>query len=665
MIFERSIKELLELDYDLLKSYLLQVNEETCKKILANDEIKHKLIDTLKRHNFVWLAQEDNNYLIPYLLEGNGLKILANTTEIVDKLNGIITSGQDYVIVLFKNPEFVKLVLNYEDSLKYVFSGIISEGAYYFVRELINLKVDDKLLSNVICSVNKNAQIMIIKNLNVPNTIFWDLIISMKPEASEILMQSNSVGKNLNDLSLGRLSSLFEQEISLPLDIIQDRSFLNNITTMVDTKSFRILMNNLCKANDSDLIEKLRKKHYEKTIESYDDQNNMLSLFSEAYVKLKQILGNSRISFFNIYNCLEKVFSNLLDSDYLYDLVSRIKDFEIVNSETILAFFQKLSNLELTNMIIDYHFEDVYFNVLKDIEILCNFYEIGGIILSEEEYKLYNSILHLDELSYSEKIKLHEKMKSYNFKEKFYDDIRNAKNKSYQMINQEILNEEKLKRFQNEELSNRYGVKVYVLDGQPFKALVKSFNEGKTFALETQFVHNYSLYGSFSLDGSDKLKTFKDPRQYYNFLYEGINEEQVIHTFSVDSFSSRPIKYDNNLTNRFNEILTPEALLTNSNDYNEILIRQASESKPLEIDGRIPVPKMIALYCYDEITSYDVETAKALGVGIVLILTRNYSKRANSGGISMFDTMTMGTSSDILENNYLNGMSQDAMYGRR
>lgn len=316
-------------------------------------------------------------------------------------------------------------------------------------------------------------------------------------------------------------------------------------------------------------------------------------------------------------------------------------------------------------MIIDYHFEDVYFNVLKDIEILCNFYEIGGIILSEEEYKLYNSILHLDELSYSEKIKLHEKMKSYNFKEKFYDDIRKAKNKSYQMINQEILNEEKLKRFQNEELSNRYGVKVYVLDGQPFKALVKSFNEGKTFALETQFVHNYSLYGSFSLDGSDKLKTFKDPRQYYNFLYEGINEEQVIHTFSVDSFSSRPIKYDNNLTNRFNEILTPEALLTNSNDYNEILIRQASESKPLEIDERIPVPKMIALYCYDEITSYDVETAKALGVGIVLILTRNYSKRANSGGISMFDTMTMGTSSDILENNYLNGMSQDAMYGRR
>lgn len=340
MIFERSIKELLELDYDLLKSYLLQVNEETCKKILANDEIKHKLIDTLKRHNFVWLAQEDNNYLIPYLLEGNGLKILANTTEIVDKLNGIITSGQDYVIVLFKNPEFVKLVLNYEDSLKYVFSGIISEGAYYFVRELINLKVDDKLLSNVICSVNKNAQILIIKNLNVPNTIFWDLIISMKPEASEILMQSNSVGKNLNDLSLGRLSSLFEQEISLPLDIIQDRSFLNNITTMVDTKSFRILMNNLCKANDSDLIEKLRKKHYEKTIESYDDQNNMLSFFSEAYVTLKQILGNSRISFFNIYNCLEKVFSNLLDSDYLYDLVSRIKDFEIVNSETILVFFK-------------------------------------------------------------------------------------------------------------------------------------------------------------------------------------------------------------------------------------------------------------------------------------------------------------------------------------
>lgn len=664
MIFERNIQELLNFDYDNLKSYLFHVKKEQCMEILSNEEIKHKLIDTPKRHNFIWLAQEQNEYIIPYLLDGKGIDILKNTIEVEDKLNGIITSGQDYVKELFKNKEFVKLILHYENSLNYLFSGIISEGAYNFVRELINMNVDNKLLSKTICSLNKEAQIMIIKNLDIPNEIFWDLIINMKPEAADILMQNNSVGKKLNNLTLKQLNLLFEQKISIPSDILEDKEFIRNITTMLDIKTYRILINNLSEANDSELIEKKRKQYYEMTINSFDKKTNMLEVYYNLYLKLKNVLNSISIKYGSIYFSLINIMENILDFNYLYDLDSRINALENINNETLLAFCQTLSNLELTNMIIDYHFEDVYFNVLKDIEILLKFYESGGISLTNDEYQLYKNILHLDDLAFDEKIKLHEEMKAYNLKEKFYDDIRNAKNKSYQMINQEILNEKKLKEYQNEELSNKYGVNIYVLDGQPFKALVKSFNDSKSYVLGRYFSHNNSLYGSFSLDGSEKLQIFTNPREYYNILYESLNEEQVIHTFSVDSFTSRPSKYDNNLTDRFNEILTPESIINNSDNYNEILIRQASESRPSEIDERIPVPKMVSLYCYDEITPFDIESAKALGIGITVVLTRNYSKKTNIDRINMFDTMTLGNSNNFLENNYLNNMEQDAMHGR-
>lgn len=40
MIFEKSIEELLDLDYESLKRYLLILGEEQCKEILSNDEIK-------------------------------------------------------------------------------------------------------------------------------------------------------------------------------------------------------------------------------------------------------------------------------------------------------------------------------------------------------------------------------------------------------------------------------------------------------------------------------------------------------------------------------------------------------------------------------------------------------------------------------------------------
>lgn len=660
MIFERSIEQLLELDYDSLKSYLLMISEDECKRILSNDEIKYKLINSPTRHKFIWLAQERNDYIIPTLLEGKGIELFGRTIELSDKINGIITSGNSYLKELFKNIDFVKLVFKHFKDLGHLFTSIESEVALILVKNLKSLNLSNEELVNVVLSLNEKAQALIVDNMELPNEMFWSLVINMRPKASEALLHKNSIGKHLDDLTVTSLKKLFENAAFLPLNIVEDLDFINILTSMLDAKVYRMLMLDLELSNDIDAIEKKRESFYDEKMKDYNSKYGMLNCFYELYKKFGILLEFFKDDNLSI-KYVEDLITNKFDLNYFHDMyfdVSKIK-----TPEALLNYFQAQSNFEITNMIIDYHFKDVYFNVLKDIEILCNFNETGGKSLSDEDLELYKSILHLDELSYEDKIKLHEKMKSYNFIEKFYDDIRNAKNLSYQMINESILNKERLKKYRNEELSAKVGVDIYLLDGDPFKVLVKSFGNKYT-SLERNSFKSYSHISSFSLDGSDKLETFYDPKTSYNVVYDSLKEEQVIHTFPVDSFTSRPSANYTKATQRLNQILTPDELVIKSLNYNEVLIRQAVPNSPTEYDEKITPPEMIALYCYDEITDLDIESAKNLEIGIVLVITRNYEKKVNNNQIGMLDTMSLG-GEELLDYNYLTQMNQNAGHGRR
>lgn len=659
MIFERSIKELLELDYDSLKSYLLIISEDECKKILSNDAIKSKLINSPTRHNFIWLAQEKNNYVIPTLLDGKGMELLRKTTELSDKLNGIITSFNTYLKELFQNIEFVKIVLDHFKDLGYLFTSIEPDAALIFVKNLKNLNLPNEELANVILSLNEKSQVLIVDNIELPNELFWGLVINMRPKAAEALLHKNSIGKHLDDLTFTSLKKLFENAAFLPLNIVEDLDFINMLTSMLDAKVYRMLMLDLELSNDVDAIEKRRESFYDKKIKDYNSEQGMLNCFYELYKKFGILLDFFKSDNLSIKS-VDDLIANNFDAEYIHAI--NFETGKIRTFEALLNYFQALSNFELTNMIIDYHFKDVYFNVLKDIEILCNFNETGGKSLSEEDLALYKNILNLDKLSYEAKIELHEKMKSYNFAEKFYDDIRNAKNLSYQMINDSILNKDKIKKYRNGELSAKAGVDIYLLDGEPFKVLVKSFGD-KYEALKRE---NFkcSQISSFSLDGSDKLQTFYNPKASYNIVYDSLKEEQIIHVFPVDSFTSRSSSNYTKNTTRINEILTPDELVRKSPNYNEVLIRQASPKAPTEYDEKITPPEMIALYCYDEITERDIESAKNLGIGIVLVMTKKYEKKVNDNQIGMFDTMAI-SGDEILDYNYLNHMDQNAMHGRR
>ena len=187
-----------------------------------------------------------------------------------------------------------------------------------------------------------------------------------------------------------------------------------------------------------------------------------------------------------------------------------------------------------------------------------------------------------------------------------------------------ILKKDNIGNFKNNELSNKYGVNVYTLEGTPFYALVKSVGTLKGEILSEVKLHSRKDGGSFSIDSGYKLNTFNKPNYTYNLAYDGFSSEQVVHAFTEDSYSN----YDRNsedTTPKINKIMMPYEFVTESPYYNELVISQVNEKKTTEMDDKIPMLKPFAIYCYDEICANDIESAKRLGLDIILINTKKYN----------------------------------------
>lgn len=149
----------------------------------------------------------------------------------------------------------------------------------------------------------------------------------------------------------------------------------------------------------------------------------------------------------------------------------------------------------------------------------------------------------------------------------------------------------------------------------------------------------------------DIIVSFK---AFQKIIFDNFNIDQVVHMFPVDSFSG--YTRGEKATDRVIELLTPKEFTGRSKDYNEVIIAQKNVSKPNNMDDRLPLPKPFAIYCYDEIGPNDIESAKNLGIGIVVVNTKKYNIETNNSQISMFDTMSSGRYNNDLK--YANNKSQ-------
>lgn len=644
----KDINYFLNLDYDQLVKYLLTAPTEEKKLILKNQEIKRKLICPENRHEFSWLAQENSKDIIPYLLDGEGIEILKESEYLIDKMNAILTSNAIYVDTIVSFKAFQKIIFDNFDELKDYLNVLTPVSGQYLIKTAEKQNFN---LIELISKFSQQTQTEVLKTQELSNEDYWKMISYTYEETASMLLEEKSVGKSLTNIRLPIIETIASKDIKLPYQIIEEPEFIKRISEITDVKTYRFLVNDLEKSNDVEKLEKAREKYYENQINSFNKKSGMLKVHEVLYEKLASM---EEINPFSLMQTAREIFKDANDGE-IFELLNQINK---VNLESglngIKEFLKEKSNIMLGNMIIDCHFKDYYLNVLKDVKQLCNFDALGENALSNDKIEIYKKIIEINNLSYEEKLELNTKLGKKNYVEEFYNDVRNSRNKMYSLIREEILNEDKISKYLDKEETNKFGVNIYRLEGEPFFALVKSFSIDKAFELSSGDIHSYKDSGSFSIDASNKLDTFHDPKDNYNLIFNNFNIDQVVHMFPVDSFSG--YTRGEKATDRVIELLTPKEFTGRSKDYNEVIIAQKNVSKPNDMDDRLPLPKPFAIYCYDEIGPNDIESAKNLGIGIVVVNTKKYNIETNNSQISMFDTMSSGKYNNDLK--YANNKSQ-------
>ena len=309
---------------------------------------------------------------------------------------------------------------------------------------------------------------------------------------------------------------------------------------------------------------------------------------------------------FDLEADLLEPYKNLSKDEYYSKLDNKNKDkflysYEAIhmNCKSYDEMLKKLSNKKLSDLIIDRLFKDNYYNVLINIREMFNYNEKLQNSLIEKEYlDIYMLLLNFDSLTNKEKIEFFKKNKDKDLGTKFYEDLRKCKNDAYNSI----INSLYVPNNKNELLSNKYGVDIYLLDGENFDMMIRG--------LKTPYCENTRLYRKcFSLINNDN--TSRVNSNYY-YGYNNIDYDYIIHVSEGDSFSADMLE---NGTKKINRIMTSDEI----NSYcgiSEIQIK--TNQKNLE-------PSY--LVAFNDINESYVENSKKLGIPIILINEEKYNKR--------------------------------------
>lgn len=293
-----------------------------------------------------------------------------------------------------------------------------------------------------------------------------------------------------------------------------------------------------------------------------------------------------------------------LNNPYLKEIIisKRKKQFNDIVEKEILEDNYFLEELIILN------YEDIPYNFLKNtLSIIEYIAQIKEMIIPKNRYDLYYKLLKFYKLTYPEKIDLYNEIKSNpSVISEFYDDFKTCFNDSIKKIQDSFLDVNKLTK---SELSHKYNVDVYELNGEEFKILISHTNMNRDYLYEGEIWKKNKEYASLSLISDKCLNTFRNPSTNIIVGFTDINYLNVMHIHHADSYSK-----EENGSNRIIELFTPDNLIKNTKAYNEILIKNSNTLTPSYI------------VCYDEIKEGDVEASISLGrIPLILIHTKKYS----------------------------------------
>ena len=591
---------------------------------------KRKIINSSKGE-FINFLNNDYNGEIINLLDDEGVDYLKEYIDIEGRITYIL-SWSKYANSLFNNQRFLDLFLSTDISNYYATLSMLDERTCnLIVNRCIELNKDMKFISELIGYFNKDYQLKFIDKYDYPNDLIYEMLKRRPNIVGKKILEKYNIDLLSHNISI---KNLVDAGKSLAFDEMAKRNGDSYVSSGVEIFFLSSDLLNMDVAQK--LWNELNVYEYRFLINDANYCGDPTNLNNYAKTKEEEFILNKEYpeSYKNIFNMINKL-SNLDSSsneyhDIFRNLIRQIQIFPnentnlrelIFNGEfaEVINLITKSLDEKKSDYIIDYHFEENYYNVMYDLRELLEFYYAGNIDIPEDRLYLYQQILNIDMLSSQEKIELHNELKQYNMMEIFYDDMSFARKQVRKAIKDYSMVKEELVKFKDEELSNEYGVDVYNIEDNPFFAIVKSNINAED---------NLPVGHSYSLVGNGCISVFGTPKYSDTYVYDSsdLNPEQIVHVFPRDSFTMyRPFSFTDQATNRVEQLMMPDELLYNKRTYNEILILERGK-KETDIDSRIPKLRRIALYCVNQITAKDVETAKIHNIGIMLINSKKYNK---------------------------------------
>ena len=555
-----------------LTPYILEqyVNDTSLKKLkqkLTVSEIM-SLLDLQSINEFY------NKCIFEYKNSFEKYKIFSylctNKKESITLVNYLLTNNELFL-------EFIINITFYKDVFNYIDTELILK----IILKLYSLN-NEKYLYFFVTYLNVDTQKELI-DANLDDNLLVNITGYLKPESIKYLFFSD---KRINYLFPKiNIMELIKNDTIFPNEILNNKKFFN----MLKTNSlviFRKTINNLEKNNLPEPIENHINKYYEELINSYNEEYDM---FNDYVYIINLIHRLNKTVNFNSY-ILDR------EASIIYNNYLNNKELNIINE------YKKLTSLKLSEIIIDYLFQDNIYNVWYNIKEMFRFNDKFHLLdLNKEEF--YTTILNFDELSNKDKIKFYHTYKNEDINLMFYEDLRNTKDKSYEFINNQLFNYNNYNI--NLKLSLKYKTNIYDLRDQEFFMLVR----GEKCHQET----TSSLRNCYSIISNENTSVFGSGTITI-YGYNNIDVDRVLHVYESDSYSLDLNEKKVISRIKVNRIMTPKELCNGSSWYSEIQIINQKDDNGFYAAKR---PDYIVAINY--INQEDVYESKRLNIPIVLI----------------------------------------------
>ncbi|MBQ8219278.1 MAG: hypothetical protein IJZ79_05945, partial [Bacilli bacterium] len=465
-----------------------------------------------------------------------------------------------------------------------VFESVIINSEYYYGVLKIN---DYNLLLNAInkiensnfdynydCIISEKFESKLLKE-NFSYDLLTKIVKGVSIEAKNEFFKNDYRATHIwTNFDTKYILSLASEGIEFNDQIIESKEFFDRLKSD-DLITFRNNISTILSSNSSVYLEQEVSKYYEYILSSYDSESQLFSQYLESDINWSSndIILNSEMRYF-------------------------------VERDTAKAI--EKTNQIISEVVVDGLFKDNIYNVRINIIEMLRFNEMlpeNEKILDLNMIEFYKGILNIDSISVENKINLYNILKNKNISESFYDNIRALKDKSYELIGNDIVKLEEHNDLLNNEMSNQLGTLVYDYRNKEFFTLIRYLRSGHFNELISQKLE------CFSLISNNNTNRYGDTDSYV-FGYSDIDPKQIIWVHEGDSFT---------ISNRFDTITSTNRIATsnqivNANNMSEINIATKEAS-----DGKYESLKPSYIVCFDNISNEAVEESKRLSIPIMLV----------------------------------------------